>query len=242
MLTHPDPLQLAYQLQEIVESGVYVKHGVRVREGDTVLDVGANVGVAGAFFAGECGAGLVHSFEPVLPIFEVLERNLRPFTACIPHPYGLGSSSGRTTITYYPSNWAISSLYAEPEVERAVVRRALLNRGGSEEDAEAQLEGRFETEAVECELRTLSQVLREQSIEAVDLLKIDVEKAELDVLAGIEEADWPRFRQMVIELHLDRDEREQAAGTLIRQGFEVTIEQDPTMAGTRIQMLYAIRP
>ena len=175
-------------------------------------------------------------------IFDVLERNLRPFAACIPHRYGLGSSSGHATITYYPRNWAISGLYAEPKMEREMVRRVLLNRGDSEQDAEAQLEGRFETEAVECELRTLSQVLREQSIETVDLLKIDVEKAELDVLAGIEEADWPRIRQVVMELHLDRDEREHAARTLIKQGFEVTIEQDPTMAGTRIQMLYAIRP
>lgn len=241
MLTHPDPLQLAFELQEIVESKVYLRHGVRVREGDTVLDVGANVGVAAAFFAEECGAGVVHSFEPVLPIFEVLERNLRPFAACVPHPYGLGSENERTTIVFYPRNWAISGLYAEPETERAVVLRALLNRGSSEREAEAQLEGRFETEALACELRTVSQVLREWSIATVDLLKIDVEKAELDVLAGIEEADWPRIRQVVAELHLDCDEREQAARTLVEHGFEVRVEQDPTMAGTRIQMLYGVR-
>jgi protein-L-isoaspartate O-methyltransferase len=96
LLHHPDPEQLAYQLQEIVESRTYLQHGVEVREGDTVLDVGANIGVAAAFFAVECGAGTVHSFEPVPPIFEVLRENLSDLSACVPHEYGLGSGGGHS--------------------------------------------------------------------------------------------------------------------------------------------------
>jgi hypothetical protein len=67
-----------------------------------------------------------------------------------------------------------------------------------------------------CELRTLSDALRRESIDRVDLIKIDVEKTELDVLAGIEDADWPRIRQLMMELHLDSERRERAASTIRR--------------------------
>jgi len=241
LLEHPDPPQLWYQLQEIVESRIYLQGGVEVRPGDVVLDVGANVGVAAAFFAAECGAGVVHCFEPVRPVFEQLHRNLRHFPACVSHPYGLSSRSRRSTITYYPRDWAISGLYADPAAERATLRQALRNLGNSEQEIEERLRDRFGTEALPCELRTLSDAMRSESIKRVDLLKIDVEKAELDVIAGIEDADWLRIRQVVAELHLDADRRLDAATALRARGFEVAVHQEPTMARTDIHMLYALR-
>jgi FkbM family methyltransferase len=47
-----------------------------------------------------------------------------------------------------------------------------------------------------CALCTLSEVLAQQHLAHVDLLKIDVEGAELDVLRGVLPADWPRIRQV----------------------------------------------
>ena len=40
------------------------------------------------------------------------------------------------------------------------------------------------------QLTTLSDVLREENVTRIDLLKIDVEKSEMDVLLGIDEQDW----------------------------------------------------
>jgi hypothetical protein len=40
----------------------------------------------------------------------------------------------------------------------------------------------------------------------VDLLKIDVERAELEVLNGIEQSDWSKIKQVVMEVH-DTDKR-----------------------------------
>jgi len=118
---HFDPSQLWFQLEEIVERRTYLRHGVRVRDGDVVLDVGANVGVAAIFFASECRAGLVHSFEPVAPLFALLRENLAPYAACVPHACGLGSKPGQAPITYYPGAAAMSGLYADPEADRALV-------------------------------------------------------------------------------------------------------------------------
>jgi Methyltransferase FkbM domain len=84
-------------------------------------------------------------------------------------------------------------------------------------------------------------VLREESLDHVDLLKIDVEKSELDVLHGIAETDWPRIRQVVSEVH-DVDERATTMERMLAtRGFSVRVEQEPEWAGTPIRMLYATR-
>jgi FkbM family methyltransferase len=226
---------------EIVESRTYLQHGVEVSEGDVVFDVGANVGVAAVFFALECKAGAVHSFEPVAPIFEVLSENVAPFPVCVAHPYGLSYSSGSGEMTYYPRHWAISSIYADPVADRATVQSAHRNLGVSRTESDDLLRDRFDTQVLRCEFRTLSDVLESESIDRLDLLKIDVEKAELDVLAGIDEEDWPLIRQIAAEVHLEPDRTTELVATLEQRGFGVTVAQDPLMAGTQVQMLYAVR-
>ena len=54
---------------------------------------------------------------------------------------------------------------------------------------------------VEARLRTVSDVLRSHDLRQVDLLKVDVERAEAAVLAGVDAGDWPRIRQVALEAH-----------------------------------------
>ena len=240
-LRHYDPSQLWFQLAEIVQERTYLRHGVQVREGDVVLDVGANVGVAAVFFASDCRAGVVHSFEPVAPLFDLLLENVAALPACVPHPYGLGATTGEARITYYPAAAAMSGLYADPDADRALVRTVMLNRGLDEQEIERNLEGRYRAETLACELRTLSAVLREQSLDRVDLLKIDVERAELDVLRGIREEDWSAIRQVVVEIHDENDRCERIVRELDRRRFRVVVDQEPIMRGTNVHVAYAIR-
>jgi FkbM family methyltransferase len=240
-LRHYDPSQLPFQIEEIVEQRSYLRDGIDLGEGDVVLDVGANVGVSAIFFAMECGAGVVHSFEPVAPLFELLRENVAGFSACVPHPYGLGSYSGSAEITYYPRAASMSGFYADPAADSAVVRTAMLNAGASRDEIDARLEGRYRSETLLCELRTLSSVLRELELEHVDLLKIDVEGAELDVLEGIRDEDWPLIRQIVIEVH-DRGRRGSAVADQLRsRGFRLAIEEEPVMHGTDVHLAYGTR-
>jgi len=48
-------------------------------------------------------------------------------------------------------------------------------------------------------LRRLSDVIATEGVERIDLLKIDVQRAELDVLS-IESEDWAKIQQMM-EVH-----------------------------------------
>jgi len=240
-LRHPDAAQFSVRLEEVAENRAYLQHGVEVNEGDVVLDAGASVGIAAAFFAAECRAGVVHSFEPLGPIFEILRLNLRHFPACVPHNYALSNTSGTGAITYYPNVTEMSGMHADPATDRANLRMALLNLGGSEREVDAALRDRFAAEVLPCELRTVSQVLREESIDRVDLLKLDVEKSELEVLAGVDDADWPIIRQISGELHLGEEERAALARLLSERGFEVAVTQDPSLRGTPVRMFYAVR-
>ena len=86
--------------------------------------------------------------------------------------------------------------------------------------------GRMRTREVRCRIQRLSDVMRAQGIEAIDLLKIDVEGGEWDVLMGIDDGDWPRIRQMAIEVH-DADDRVSRMATLLRdKGFDVRVDRE----------------
>jgi FkbM family methyltransferase len=240
-LQHHDPSQLWFQIREIFEEKTYLRHGVTVGPGDTVLDVGANVGVAAAFFAHECGATTVHSFEPVRPVFDLLVKNVGRFPACTAHNLGLSDRPGDVAFTYYPGAAAMSSRYADPQRDGRLVRDVLVDHGVDPELAERQVEGDFEGQPVTCHMTTVSEFLAEQPIEAVDLLKIDVERAEFDVLAGILDEDWHRVRQVVVEVH-DFDGRLARMRSLLRdRGFEVFAVQEEIMRSTDVNVVYAVR-
>ena len=72
-------------------------------------------------------------------------------------------------------------------------------------------------------------------------MKIDVQKAELDVLLGIDDADWPKIQQVVLEVHDIEGRLNAIAALLERRGFRVASEQDPLYAGTNIHNIYAVR-
>jgi 31-O-methyltransferase len=94
-----------------------------------------------------------------------------------------------------------------------------------------------------CRLITLSRALDASGESHVDLLKIDVEGAEEEVLAGIGDADWPRIRQLVIEVH-DVDGRlDRMTRLLEAHGFRTTIAREDWKLHEllRISTLYASR-
>jgi FkbM family methyltransferase len=192
----------------------------------------------------------VYSFEPIPPVFRALETNARIHGVdarlfnC-----GVGSTAGEATFTYYPHASVLSGREVDADEARSVVRSYVLNeqdpdaQGAGEMDGamlEEMLEARLETEQVTCEIRTLSQVIREQGVERIDLLKVDVEGGEYDVLAGIDEEHWGRISQVVAEAH--EQDRERVTELLARHGFTVAVEEEQGLEGTGLHTVYAVRP
>jgi FkbM family methyltransferase len=239
LLGHYDPPQLLFQLAEVVNERTYLRAGVEVERGDVVLDVGSNVGVAAAFFAAHCHAGVVHCFEPIPILFEQLVRNVSEFEACVPHRFGLGERDESVTMTFYPKAAAMSGVHADPARDREAVRTYMLNTGFGEAEADEELEGLHEGEQVRVHQRRLSGVIDELGLDRVDLLKVDVERAERDVLNGIDEPHWKLIRQLVIEVHDEDGRLAQIRDGLGDRGYSVTVGQEGPWRGTPLHMVYA---
>lgn len=85
---------------------------------------------------------------------------------------------------------------------------------------------RLNTKRIRCSLKTISQIIRENDLRQIDVIKIDVEGSELDVVRGIDENDWPKIRQFIIEVH-DLNNRVDTLVNLFRQrGFRTVVSQE----------------
>jgi amino acid adenylation domain-containing protein/FkbM family methyltransferase len=243
--------------EEIFEDEVYLKHGIELPDGACVFDVGANIGMFTLFVSQHCPGANIYAFEPIQPIFETLQVNAARYGQNVKlFQFGLAAEERTDTFAYYPQYSARSGLsaYADAADEVEVVKTFLRNKqksgvAGAEgllEAADELLEGLFTSETQQCRLKRLSDVIREERIEHIDLLKVDVQRAELDVLRGIAAEDWARIEQVVMEVH-DAEGRETEGRVakilelLERHGFAAVAEQDETLRGTDRYNLYASR-
>lgn len=227
--------------QEIFENQSYLKHGIKLRENSCVFDVGANIGLFTLFIKERWPQAKIYAFEPVPPIFEKLRTNalLHGWNAEL-FECGLSKRPGRENITYYPRMSAMSGLYADREMEEEAFKHYLSQQDGfATEYVDELVKGRFNSEPLDCELKTLSDVMAEHKIERIDLLKIDVEKSELDVLEGVAEEDWKKIVQIVVEVH-DLNGRVAHVSELLKShGYWVAVEQDEDLAQSDLYNIYA---
>jgi FkbM family methyltransferase len=162
-----------------------------VREGDTVLDVGAHVGTHTVFLAGCVGAaGLVLAFEPQRPLFEMLCANvaLNGLWQTHPHHAAVGGVRG-------------SVIVPEFDLDRPT------NFGG------LSLAGRSGASEMSNDRESVSMLrIDDLALEGVALVKIDVEGMEAEVLEGAAET-IARFRPV---LYVEND-REEKSNDLLRR-------------------------
>jgi FkbM family methyltransferase len=237
----------SYIYEEIFERRSYLKHGVTVRNGDCVFDVGSHIGLFTLSLSGMRRNLNVYAFEPIQPLFKLLRTNmeLHGVKAKI-FNCALSRSQGRSAFTFYPHSSVMSGCYANPDEERVLlqtfIRNQRKNGDANGEFIHRLLEVRFKQEIYDCEVRTLSDVIEECGVEQIDLLKVDVEKSELEVLLGVRADDWPKIRQAVIEVH-DIDGRlDFIRSLLLSRGFNVHCEQEPDLSDSGIFTVYATRP
>jgi amino acid adenylation domain-containing protein/FkbM family methyltransferase len=246
---HHSPGETDFVYQEIFEEQNYLRHGIELGNDDCVFDIGANIGLFSLYVGQRWPGAQIFAVEPIPDTAELLRRNTELYglnvrvLAC-----GLSAEAGTAEFTHYPHLSIMSGRHAGTE-DRARVRAfaaGQLTGAAAGDDAvvghlEEILDARLRPVRVTSPLRTLSEILREHRIRRVDLLKIDVEKSEHEVLAGIADEDWPAIRQAVLEVH-DIDGRlEQITGLLRRHGLHCVVEEARHSGTTGLFTVYARR-
>jgi amino acid adenylation domain-containing protein/FkbM family methyltransferase len=228
--------------EEIFESADYFRNGITLKSGDVVFDVGANIGFFSLFVGLSATASRIYAFEPIKQIFDVLEANAQLYNINLQtFNYGVGERDDLVEFTYYPHNTAISGRYADANEDSLTVQSFMLGELSEQQRPliDAVVKSRMRGETQSCRIRRLSDIISENHIDKIDLLKIDVEKSEFDVLKGINEEDWPKIKQIVMEVHGDRVG--ELSSLLKQYGFSITSGQPGSLKTTKLFNIYASR-
>ncbi|BAZ08945.1 amino acid adenylation domain protein [Calothrix sp. NIES-4071] len=249
MIAHLNKNETEFVYKELWEELAYLKHGITINEGDCIFDVGANIGLFTLFVGQICKDVSIYAFEPIPPVFDLLRINAESYGLNVKlFNSGLSSEIKSDTFTYYPRISVISGRFADAAQEQQTVKSFLLkqqeldNTKVSVQAIDELLAERLQSQQFTCQLRTISDVIGEHGIERINLLKIDVEKSEQDVLSGIQQKDWQKIQQIVVEVHNINGRLEEIVALLEEHGYDLTIEQDALLEDTGLYNIYAKRP
>jgi FkbM family methyltransferase len=167
--------------QKMFEAGVSRFVLTTLREGDIFVDVGANVGYFTILSAPIVGKrGKVIALEPEKKNFAALARHAKGngYGQIALYNCAAGAEAGTLTLNINPLNHGGNSLV--PFATYA---------SGQERYSAEEIRSRYSADELfeEVEVRTLDDLLEEQGIAQVAILKIDVEGFEASVLAGARE-------------------------------------------------------
>lgn len=197
LVPHEGASRLAYYFG-VSEPELFAVYNAFLKPGMTVVDAGANIGLHTLFFAKRVGPeGRVYAFEPGQSAFDRLQSHIKrnQLTNVRCFNCALGAAEGVVSLT---------------ENSQDNSRNFVVD----------DFPGKTGTENVS--LRSLNQVLKEESVSRVDFLKIDVEGFEPQVLEG---ASSFLKRKCIRVLQLELDD-----SSLARSGY--TADQVVSMLHT----------
>ncbi len=233
--------------------------GLELPPDAVVVDAGAHVGLFSLYIQSLRAERkpIIYAFEPMPAQFDALQANVKAHAAASQvrlFNFGLSDGERQARLYFYRNVPALSSVEdRDAELHAMVERQGAMSLLRAYQPAvylicrllpflqplisKKIMESTVQKEAVTCRLKTLSQIIAEQKLDRIDLLKIDVEKSELPILKGITESDFAKIRRIVIEVHAP-EEREPITSLLEARGFRVQVKP----ALDQYQILYASKP
>lgn len=266
-LCHQNQYETEILIHEIFYLNTYLSDFLTLSPGAVILDVGANIGIFTLFALKACqGDALIHSFEPIPATFECLANNLAPYRDST-FVYNTGISNviedctrnftlfgdAIATATYRPQDKLISNyepllnyntlLYLTSFQNKALyyqlkylpfMRNYLIKKNYKKETAET---------IIKCKLTSLGHFIENNQLNHIDLLKIDVEGAEVDVLNSIHPHQFSNINQLSIEIHDINNRVEHVARDLKSKGYAVKVSRNPLFKdlGFNHHMIHAKR-
>jgi FkbM family methyltransferase len=131
-----------------------------IKDGDTIFDIGGNIGWYALHIAKSYPSAIIHSFEPVPWTFNQLEKNLQlnnKVKNVIPHNIGFSDKTGDFEFFFDPAISGNASLTNVAEKENIQIFK--------------------------CKVETLDKYIEDEN-QKIDFIKCDVEGAEFFVFKG----------------------------------------------------------
>ena len=259
-------MEMLFCYREIFNSGAYESSRIKISDGDIILDVGANIGLFLLYVSRRAANCTLYAFEPIPRIFSALSQNTPSFKGHDVRLFccGLSDRAGEATFTFLRNVTARSTMFPEQspadtspqsrerelgfmlqtfkQVPNAPLRWSLaaLPSFARRRVANGLVKFHAKKRRIKCPLKTLSQIIDENQLQRIDLLKIDVEGAERDVLRGVREEHWPFIHQLIVETHPGPgDVLSDVRSALENRGFRTvvadqTLHPAPTVFATRV--------
>lgn len=190
-------------LEEIYKTGLFEPVIPKDKENTTVIDLGANLGLTSYYFSSRFTN--VYAVEPSKEHMDVLKYmvEFNDIKNIYPHQFALSMHDKPSEKFYHYSNKTMYSLYGNLAVNNTT--------------------GLTQTETEDVELKRLDTFMKEQKIEHVDLLKVDIEGVEYEVLCGDSFANVAdKIDTIVCEIHTySARNPNQIIDSLKMKGFKV---------------------
>lgn len=239
--------EVRFLYNEIFEDHCYLKHGITLNQDSCVVDIGANVGFFTVYLNVLSKNIKIYSIEPIPEVHRYLVAN-RELYAIKGKALQLAVSDkeGEVDFTWYPQVSIVSGMSDEISQVTKVVKSYIENSKKEDfetEEIDSMLQVKLETRQIRCKTKTLSQIISEEKIEKIDLLKIDVENSEHLVMNGILNEDWDKIGSVIIEVHDVNGRLESIRQTLVQKGFNTYVEKEKMLAKDDVLYnLFAIKP
>src|SRR5712692_742845 len=117
VLRAPDTIDLAFLFHETWVRKVYSPTGYEIRNGDLVIDIGANVGVFAAYAASHGNEVKVFAYEPFPENVKWLRQNINDsgLTNVEARPQAVASQPGRRRLQVDAGSWIMHHLLENSE-------------------------------------------------------------------------------------------------------------------------------
>jgi FkbM family methyltransferase len=183
----------------------YFRNLPKLEEGAVVVDVGAHIGAFSVPMARLASGARVFAYEPDPSSRALLEENLRlnGLANVFPRPEALSAAPGRAPLFRARANPVLSNLLGPVDVDQAL----------------------------DVPVLGLPDVLARESLDRIDLLKIDAPGSEYDILFPHPELVRTRVESLIVEAHsTERGTPAKLGDFLRRLGYAVRLDGHSRMA------------
>lgn len=188
-----------WAIKETFLDAFYIRYGVPINDGWTIVDVGAGIGDFSIYAAHSNPQTKVFAFEPFPESYHLLERNiaLKGIENVFPFQAAIWSQAGVLHL---------DNVRGEPlQITSKEIHSAINDKS-----------------VIKVRALTLSQVFEAYAIDKLDLLKLDCEGAEYEILSGASSEVFNKIKRIIMEYHdIDGHHHDHLVSLLERHGYRV---------------------